>query len=571
MCTRILLFFLLLLGCSSLWAQSRVEVVVEPANKEVKENIQAYIGALQDYDAQELQRYSRTAMKQARQASEALGYYNNRYQIHVVADKKPRLRIQVALAEPVRLRKVDIQVLGEASQLPVFSELDKRLRSGEVLHHGAYEEMKSKLQQYALRYGFFAAQFTQQRLDIDPNAGVADLSLHFASGARYYFGEVEFPEHSAINASLLERLVPFTPGEPYDSAVLAKLSQNLQSTGYFEQIRVDAIGEPEGPLQVPVQVSLRPVKPRTYGVGAGFSTDVGPRARFNWEQHRINALGHKLGFETQWSRQQQSVSSWYSIPLAAPLTDQLRFVSGYQREDYVDARSRRYTYGVQWHKLIKHDWQRVLGIRWDEERYDYGRTHPRETSQFLLPSIGLSKLKSDSTLDPSVGYRLQLDVSGAKQDVLADADVLHVSALVRGLITLADNHRLLGRTQIGAIATNNYSGIPPSLRFFAGGDQSVRGYDYQSLSPRDEQRNRVGGRYMLAQSIEYQYSLNEKWRLAGFLDRGAAVEKWSDAMKTGVGVGVRWISPIGPLRLDWAQALNDQQGWRIHFSMGPEL
>src|SRR5690606_4407632 len=141
----------------------------------------------------------------------------------------------------------------------------------------------------------------------------------------------------------------------------------------------------------------------------------------------------------------------------------------------------------------------------------------------------------------------------------------------RGLITLGDNHRLLGRTQVGAIATNSYGRIPPSLRFFAGGDQSVRGYGYQSLSPRDEYGNRVGGRYLLAQSAEYQYSLSEKWRVATFVDRGKAADKLNEAMKVGAGVGIRWVSPIGPLRLDWAQALDDEREWRIHFSMGPEL
>ena len=88
---------------------------------------------------------------------------------------------------------------------------------------------------------------------------------------------------------------------------------------------------------------------------------------------------------------------------------------------------------------------------------------------------------------------MQLDVSAGSGSLLSDADVVHVSALARGLTTLADKHRVLARVEIGGVATDKYSAIPPSLRFFAGGDQSVRGYDYQSLSPRDSQRNRVGG------------------------------------------------------------------------------
>lgn len=554
------------------WAQSRLEVVVEPANKAVLENIHAYVGELEDADAAELRRQRRTVMARAREASEALGYYQATYQARILRGSEPLLHLRVVLGEPVRLRKVDVRILGEAGELESFGRLAQgHFQAGDVLNHGTYEALKSALQQQALRYGFFAAKFSRQRLDIDPGAGSADISLHFDSGPRYSLGAVEFSEQAQINEDLLYRLIPFDVGQPYDSLLLAQLSQNLQGTGYFEQVRVDAVGEPGGLEQVPVRVHLQPVKPRTFGVGAGFSTDVGPRARFNWEQHRVNARGHRLGLESEWSAPQQSLTSWYSIPLAAPLTDQLRFVAGYKREEYVDARSRRYSYGIQWHKQVSHDWQRILGVRWEDERYDYGRQQPHQRSRFLLPGVSFSKLKTDAPLDPSKGYRLQLDISGGQRNLLSDADVLHVNAVVRGLITLAGRHRVLGRTQAGAIATNDYEKIPPSLRFFAGGDQSVRGYDFQALSPRDARRNRVGGRYLLAQSLEYQYGINDRWRMAAFADRGNAVDNWTDAMKVGVGMGIRWVSPIGPLRLDFAHALHDDRGWRIHFSMGPEL
>lgn len=567
-----LVFLSLYLYLGQLWAQPNLDIQVTPANKPLKDNIAAYIGKLDDLDADGLQRYRASAQRQARQALEALGYYQGQISVSVGEGKKPRLQILVQPGEPVRLRRVDIRVIGPAGELPAFARLDlEQLRPGAILHHGAYEDIKSYLQQNALRYGFFAATFVQQNLRIDPQELAADIELHFSSGPRYLLGAVEFTEDSYIRHELLQRLVPFRPGTPYDSALLARLGQNLQATGYFEDIRVDAVGEPGGEMQIPVQVSLRPVKKRTYGVGLGYSTDIGARARFTWEQHRINQRGHKLGFENEWSRPQQSASGWYSIPLHNPLTDQLRLVSGYKRERYVDANSSRYTHAVQWHKRIKADWQRVLSVRKNDERFDYGYMQPRQRSEYLLPGIGFSKLRADAPLDPQRGYRLQLDVEAAKKDLLADADLLHVSALVRGLITVADNHRFLGRNQIGMMATSNYSRVPPSMRFFAGGDQSVRGYGYQSLSPRDEYGNRVGGRYMLAQSAEYQYSLNAKWRLAAFVDRGKAVDKFNEALKVGAGVGVRWVSPIGPLRLDWAQALHDEREWRIHFSMGPEL
>jgi translocation and assembly module TamA len=159
----------------------------------------------------------------------------------------------------------------------------------------------------------------------------------------------------------------------------------------------------------------------------------------------------------------------------------------------------------------------------------------------------------------------------AKRGLLADTDLLQVNAQAKGLYSFAAGHRLLARVQAGGIATNDYAAVPPSLRFFAGGDQSVRGYDYQSLSPEDRRGNKVGARYLLAGSLEYQYPLREQWRLATFIDRGNAFDSLSARHFTGIGLGLRWLSPVGPLRLDLAHALDEPGGVRLHFSMGPEL
>lgn len=562
---------LLLLAAPCGWA-ARLDVQSTPKNKALTANVEAHIGSLENHDLAALRRIQRNVRQQAREAGEALGYYNNRYRVQVLEEKgKPVLRVRIRVEEPVTLRTVNIRVDGEAAAMPAFSIRDPHLQPGAQLNHAAYDAARSTLQQQGLRYGFFDARFERRQLLIDPAAGVADIELHYASGRRYRLGKVEFAEGGKIDPALLAALVPFKTGDEYDSALLAELSQNLQNTGYFAAVQVDANGRRGGELEVPVQVSLEPVKPRTLGLGAGYSTDVGPRGRFSWEKHRVNRRGHTLGFDSEVSGPKQNISAWYAIPLSSPLSDQLRFMTGYQREELVNASSERLTLGMQWSKKVRHGWQRTLSLRWEEERYDYERGTSARRTAFLLPGLGFSRLKSDSPLDPSRGYRLQLDVNAASSSMLSDADLVHVGAQAKGLMTLARRHRFLGRLELGAVATDRFSAIPPSLRFFAGGDQSVRGYDYQSLSPRDSKRNRVGGRYLIAQSAEYQYQFIERWRLAAFVDRGNAVDSFSADMKTGVGAGIRWVSPIGPLRLDLAKALDDERSWRIHFSMGPEL
>lgn len=563
----------LLMLCSSLVvAQDQLDVQVTPKSAALKKNIEAYIHQLSEGDRKTVNAAKRAVLKRTREASEALGYYQTKTVVRLTDDEKPVMQVLVERGDPVRLRTVNIQVKGEASALPAFAiPDDKRLKVGARLDHSAYDDLKSTLQNQALRFGFFAADFERSDILIDPQIGTADINLVFVSGPRYRLGAVTFSEESKIDPKVLERLLPFEPGTPYNSALVAKLSQNLQSTGYFQQVRVDAVGTAEGPLEIPVNVALEAIKPRTLSLGLGFSTDVGPRGRFGWERHRVNSHGHKLGFDSEISKPRQNVSTWYQIPLAQPLTDYVRFGSGYQREELVDASSRLINLGVQWHARLPSEWLRVVSLRWEQEDYDFGSGGRSGRSSFLMPGVGYSVLRSDSPLDPSRGYRMQWDVRGAKQDILADADVLHVTALTRGLITLADKHRFLARAQIGAISTNDYEKVPPSLRFFAGGDQSVRGYDYQTLSPRDAQNNREGGRYMFAGSLEYQYSVAERWRIAAFVDQGNAINSLTDKMNTGAGFGVRWVSPVGPLRLDLAHAFDEDKGFRIHFSMGPEL
>lgn len=237
----------------------------------------------------------------------------------------------------------------------------------------------------------------------------------------------------------------------------------------------------------------------------------------------------------------------------------------------MDTESERFTLGTQWQHQPEHEWQRTLSLRWEQENYRTGDDEGQST--LLLPGIAFSRLHSDNKVDPNRGFRLQLDLTGANQALLSDADLLHLNLQAKGLITLGAGHRILSRVQLGGIATNAFELIPPSLRFFAGGDQSVRGYDYQTLSPRDSEGERVGGRYLAVGSLEYQYPLLERWRLATFVDHGNAIDGFSDPLKTGVGFGVRWVSPVGPIRLDLAHALDQDEGsgFRIHFSMGPEL
>lgn len=552
---------------------SQIQVNVTGGPASLQQNARTFVGTVEGRNRASLRRYGRHAEDQVREALRALGYYEPVITRTMTDEDPPRLIIDVEAGEPVTIRSREVTIHGPALEDPEFlPRLPEHPGEGDVLHHGEYDGLRQLVRNRASRLGYFDGEFLTRRLEVDPEARSADIRIEFESGERYRLGGVTFNEGHGFEQTLLERFVTFEPGELYHADKVAQLSRDLSNSGYFSGVVVDASPSEAEDRVIPVSASLRTRDPRSVGAGVGFSTDVGPRFRGTWTEHWINSRGHRRGAETELSQPRQSISGWYELPLDPPMTDSIRLTTGYQREDIEDVESERLTLGQQWRHQLDNGWLRVTSLRWEGERFRIGGVDAR-TTRLFMPGIGFSKLQADSPLDPSRGYRLQFDVAGGLRDFLSTVDVVHVTAQAKGLYTFADRHRILSRIEVGGIATNRFSDVPPSLRFFAGGDQSVRGYGYETLSPEDEDGNSVGGRFRLVGSVEYQYQFAEKWRVAAFIDEGNAIDDVFDQLATGVGAGIRWISPVGPLRFDIARGLDREfgGGWRFHFSMGPEL
>jgi len=564
------LLLIALMGTSTA-LQAALDVLVEPRNARVKSNIEVFVGELKADNRRDMWRQARHAVRQAEQAAQALGYYNTQVRPRVAgSDGAPVLQLTVTLGEPTRLDQVDINFEGPGAGTEAFDlPPGTRLRQGAILHHGHYESYKTLVANQALRYGYFSGHFTRQRIEVDSQRNRANLELLYQTGERYRLGDVVFSE-TPFSERLLQRMVGFESGAPYDSDQIAALNRDLLNTGYFESVQVSAPARQAVDGVIPVQAMLVARKPHSLGFGGGFSTDVGPRVRANWTQHWLNPEGHSRGAEFELSAPRQKVSTWYQLPLNPPHISSLRFFTGLLNEDIDDTESRALTLGAQQQKRLGSGWERVIGLRYEQERFSLGNTSGR--SHLLIPSVAFQRTRSSGGVDPSHGHTLLLEVQGAKEGVISDFDFVRANLAAKFLHTLHERHRLLARGNVGGIASNSFAKVPPSLRFFAGGDQSVRGYDYRTLSPTDSSGERVGGRYLMAGSLEYQYEFKPGWRAAGFVDHGNAVDSLLDARKTSLGVGFRWVSPVGPIRVDLARSLSDaDEGFRIHFSMGPEL
>lgn len=565
------LFLILCLLLFASLAKAKLEVNLEPSNKAVKENIIIFLSDVDTADLSKLKQLYKHVDQQATQAAQALGYYHTRNHIRISdSDKKPVLHVDVELGSPVILNQVNIEILGEgkdseAFQLPVAEEL----APGKKLNHSAYEGMKSLINNRALNSGYFSGKFVQRQLLINVETNRADIILQYQTGPRYQFGNVTF-SRTIFNQGVLERMVPFDKGAEYQADQVAEFNRDLLASGYFSHVKVTPQPDQAENLQVPIEVSLTLRDPHSLGVGGGYSTDVGARAKLAWDQHWLNPEGHSRGAVMELSRLRQNLSTYYQVPLDNQIADNLRYFAGLQHEYIDDVETESVVLGAELHKALGNDWERTIGLRAQHDDFSLGEASG--DSQLLIPSVTFQRLTVSNRINPDYGFRLLMDVEGAARGLISTVDFARVLTQAKGLYTFLDDHRVLARLRLGAVATNEFDDIPPSLRFFAGGDQSVRGYGYQELSPEDRNGENIGGRYLMTSSVEYQYEFIDKWRLATFVDYGNAVNNVKDPLKTSVGVGLRWSSPIGSIRIDVAKSLSDpDEDFRIHFSMGPEL
>jgi len=170
------------------------------------------------------------------------------------------------------------------------------------------------------------------------------------------------------------------------------------------------------------------------------------------------------------------------------------------------------------------------------------------------------------------GLRFDVSLRGASKNLVSDTDFLQLQGGVKAITPLGKSNRVIARGRLGTTWTDEFHQLPSSIRFFAGGAQSVRGYAYQSLGPRDDNGQVIGGQHLMVGSIELEHSLNSKWGAALFYDGGNAIDKFTDKLERGAGFGLRWKSPVGAVRVDLASAVSrDGHPWRIHFNIGPDL
>ena len=539
----------------------------------LEKQIRAYIDDSILDDPHNLKIYQEELERRISISLQAVGFYHPNIEFTTTTrHNNTKIEVHIETGNPVRVDTLDLKLSGPASTNSEFMQqiASLPLARGDIFNHQKYEQTKNLLISTARNLGYFAASFTRAQVLVTQKNRQADIFLHFSSGQRYRISTVDY-KSTLFSKDFLQRWQPFQGVVPYRTSYVSDLTRNLQNSGYFKYVRVTPQLEKSVGNHVPLLVELESSSENVVSVGAGYATDSGPRIKGNWLRPHHNRAGHALEASASISELRQQLSAGYRIPHKhRPETDNYSFDLGILNHRTDDTFSQLRTFDISDHRQLNSGWRRDIFLRGENERFRVGSQKNR--INLLLPGISFSRTNSPGGLYPENGSYLSFRLLAGSRKLLSDIDLLRATASAKHLRSWGNKHFLISRAELGGLYSNRLNQVPASHRFFAGGDASVRGFAYQSISPVNTNNERIGGQFLTTASLEYNYTIREQWALATFIDSGRAFTDSSDPYRVGIGFGLRWLSPVGPLRVDVGYGVSeDNHPVRLHLSIGPRL
>jgi translocation and assembly module TamA len=569
--TLVLCFF-----SSTLCAQSAVNVEINGIGKILEENVRLYLSIEQQKNHPlisdgRLRRLHKKADKEISSALQPFGYYRPTISSSLEKSESGEWQASYSIdpGPALRIAEFNFVISTEMGQDPEFQKLIQKqaMQTGSVFTHPEYDSFKAELAKLASERGYFRAAFSENRVEIDLKDYVARVYLNYDGGPRFRFGEVLLRQ-DVLKADFLQRYMPFKKGDDYSLDKLIELQHVLNDTDYFQTVEVSPGEALPGSNEIPVEVSLTPRKENRYLFGFGYGTDTGARTKFGWQRPRVNDRGHRFDSEIGVSEVGHKLEANYRVPVLNPRTDQLVYSVSEVDEELDDVDSDLRTVGVSLNRR-RGDWRETLALEYQREDFEIG--NDSDETALLIPGVTWSRIWGNNFIYVLDGLRFDFALRGADEELGSDVSFSQVYSSLKFITSLNRNNRIIARGSVGSTSTNDFDKLPPSVRFFTGGSQTVRGYEYRSLGPEDDSGDVIGARRLLTGSLEFEHSLNDRWAVAVFYDVGNAIDDFDDDLERGAGFGVRWNSPVGPVRIDLANAISDDESWQLHINIGPDL
>ncbi len=559
-----------------------VELMIDGVTGKEKQNVEAALGLPPgivrngQVDQRWLLRLADQVPNLVDKALQPFGYYRSETEADLQETAELyRIVVQVVPGAPVRVRQMNLRLTGiGADEIELKKEIRRfPVKQGDVLRHDLYDEGRTDLQRKAIDLGYLQAAYTKRRVAVHLGETVADIELELDTGARYRFGPVSFQGGlDLFDEAFLRRFISFAEGDVFSHRELHRSRINFYQANRFDEVlMIPRMGQVED-LRVPIDIKLTPGSQQRLRPGVGYGTNTGARISLNYQNIRVFDRPDVYSFDLLLAEKTQFMESRYTIPQAGNSDNNLIATLGVRPEDlnayetqiiYTELER---TYGLGRGKTG------ALYLRYSREDSEVGVDD--NVSNLLTPGIRYYQRSYDDSLNPKAGYQFRLELRGSYDGPLSD--ITFGQVLGAGSFMWPLSRRFTVHTRVEAATTfkdDDFSEIPASLRFFAGGDSSVRGYAYKSRGPRDENNDVIGGESLLVGSIEGEYALNDDWGLAVFYDIGSAFTHSDDiTFIRGAGIGIRRYTPIGPIKLDLANRVSESHhGLRIHLSVGFDI
>jgi len=554
-----------------------LSVQISGVEGDLKRNVEALTGIVTAARSKTVRpghvyRLFENAPQQIERALQPFGYYHPTIESSLDVESTPWIATFVVDSGPPTLvDRLDIRVSGEAEGDSAFQAAMARLplAEGDTLNHPAYERAKTSLGLLAADRGYLDAVWDSSFIRVDLEQNRSEIVLHMTTGPRFRFGAVSI-DQEWVDMDILEPHIDFQPGDAFDTSYLRDLQSALSGTTYFANVEIvprrDLADED---LRVPIEIRATARKTQRWEVGVGYGTDTGPRIRLATEFRRLNRRGHYADGDARLSTTEQSITARYNIPVGFPNPSLWSVTGRYGNIEWVTSKTIQGFVGLSFAHL-RGDVREVFSVRYQND--DFQVAADTGVSHLTQPIAAWSFSQADNRLYASRGIGGVVEMRGAVDGFGSSATFFRAWTSLKTIRQLAPKLRGILAADIGWLITEQFRGLPPSIRFFAGGDRSIRGYNYQELGPVNENGDVTGGNSLLAGSIELEYRFLEKWAGAVFFDAGNAFDDFRGKVATGTGFGARWISPVGMVRVDVGFGLQKEGNpVRLHLSIGPDF
>lgn len=570
----IFFFYIIVFACifaASAYAKPNYEISISGIQGDLLKNVNSRLAVEtanldENLTEEDVAHFKERLPEIVKTAMAPFGYFNPTIKIRLQHKGKGWLvSINIKKDSPVRVSAVSVIIQGDGKENKEIKAYLQHLpiKKGDKFRVDSYNKIKEDLFKIANAQGYIKAYLQENKVLIDRERGEARIELSFHTGARYYFGKVTF-ENGPYSEAFLKRFINFNEKTPFSSEYLVTLQQDMVGSYYFDQVTITPEFSKATNHRVPIQIAINAPKAKKYSIGIGYGTFTGPRLTAGMTIRRIGDTGQHLNAQLKLSQVLSVIGAKYYIPGKNPLTDQWIFGANYQNFEPQNGRSKSVTVSGGYLRKID-NLQMSANLNYLLDRYKITNNGSEDShfSKLLYPNLNFSYANTDDLLYPTIGKYFSLNLQGASAKILSSVDFMQAEAKAKFLFSPTSFSKIILRGDIGYTITDDIKQLPFSMRFFAGGLNSVRGYADSSLGP---------GRYLVVGSIEYQNHLYGNWDGALFYDVGNAMDHWGTRLARGEGFGVIYRSLIGPVKLYVGQAMNKAgKPHSIEFSIGPEF